>query len=206
MSWRLTNQRPPEPSPHSPPSNVERDFATALIAPATPRIIGVPMRPFALGHRLLLEQIQSSFVCGTFPGYGDLISTAFICAHTWRENQKLMRSPLRRWFTLRIWGIFAGKFNIPVAILALHRYVKDGSDYPEVQEKPGDMKQLAMPHLARLYLFLRTHGFGEHEAMDMPLVAANILYCAEAEQAGRLDMVTDTFKDMVRASQGGGAA
>ena len=163
------------------------------------------MRPFSLGHRLMLEQIESSFVCGTFPGYGDLIATAFICAHSWEENQKLMRSPLRRWLTLRVWGALAGKFNIPAAILALHAYVRDGSEFPEVQEKPGEMRQLAMPHAARLYLFLRRSGFGDVEAMNVPLAVANMLYAADAEQAGRMDFVTDTFKEMIRASQGGAA-
>lgn len=181
---------------------MERDFSSALIAPATPTIIGVPMRPFSLGHRLMLEECDSSFVLGEFPTYADLVAGAFICAHTWRENQMLMRSSFRRWLRLRTWGLFAGRFDVPAALLAFHAYVRDGAEFPEVVEKPGEMKPLAMPHSARLYLFLRGHGFSEAEAMDMPLRAANVLYCAGAEQDGRLELVTDTFKEMVRRSQG----
>lgn len=152
----------------------------------------------------MLEEVGSSFASGTFPGYDDLVAGAFVCAHTWEENQMLLRSPFRRWLRLRTWGVFAGKFDVPAAVLAFHAYVRDGAEFPDVVSKPGEMKALAMPHLARLYLFLRGNGFSETEAMNMPLRVANLLYCAEAEQAGRLELVTDTFKEMVRRGQGQG--
>lgn len=164
------------------------------------------MLPFSLGHRILLEQIESSFVCGVFPSFDDLISSAFICAHTWEENQKMLRSPFRRLLTLKVWGWLAGKFNIPTAIMALHKYIQDGNEFPEVREKPGEMRMLAMPHLARLYLFLRSNGFSESETMNMPLLLANLLYCTDAEQDGRLEMITDVFKETIRRSQGAKAA
>jgi len=165
------------------------------------------MRPFGLGHRLLLEQIESGFVGQSFPTYADLISGAFICAHSWAENQLLLRSPFRRWLMLKTWGLLAGRFNVPAAMVSFHAYARDGDTFPEVQQKPSsEVRQLASPRLARLYLFLRSKGFSEQETMDMPLNVANLLYCTDAEQEGRLDLVTDTFKEMIRLSQGGLAA
>ena len=155
----------------------------------------------------MLEQIESGFVGAAFPSYADLISSAFICAHSWKENQSLMRSPVRRWLLLKTWGLLAGRFNVPSAMVSLHSYIRDGDVFPEVQQKASnEMRQLAAPRLARLYLFLRSKGFSEAEAMDLPLNVANMLYCTDAEQVGRLDLVTDTFKEMVRLSQGGIAA
>lgn len=184
---------------------MERDFALALLSAPTPKIIGVGMRPFSVGHSLLLEQIESSFVCGTFPTYDDLVSTAFICAHDWRENKKLLRSPLRRWMTCWLWGKLAGNFDIAKAVIELHQYIQDGNEFPEVRKKDG-MRSLSMPHSARLYTFLRGLGMGEDESMNFPMRAANILYCAEQEQTGRLELLADSFKEMIRASQGGKAA
>jgi len=160
------------------------------------------MRPFALGHRLMLEQIENGFTSGIFPAFADLVSGAFICAHTWEENLKLNASTWRRWLRLKVWGVFAGKFDVPTAMLAFHGYVRDGDVFPETRDTPGEMRQLSAPRLARLYLFLRAHGFSESEAMNLPMNAANILYAAKAEQEGKIDLISDTFREMVRASQG----
>lgn len=171
---------------------MEEAFASAIVNPPQPIIIGARMQPYSLGHHLLLSHFRSAFVTREgFPQFEDLIAGAFVCANTWEENQKLLRAPFRRWFTLKVWGLFAGKFDVARAIVALSRYIADGERYPvEIENPTSDQssRQLYAPTSARLYRFLRASGFTETEAMNMPLPVAKFMDAATAEEAGTLEI------------------
>jgi|GEM_PF-2100557 len=79
-------------------------------------ILGVPLRPFTVGHRTLLQGIGSPFVTGShFPGIGDLLTALLVCSRTVTESVGLIQSGkflreqeqaaaclLRRRFSLRV--------------------------------------------------------------------------------------------------------
>ena len=183
---------------------MEANFARALISPPQPRIIGVRMRPFALGHKLLLTQIDSAFVTrDRVPMFDDLIASAFICAHTWEENQKLIRSTFKRWLTLKVWGLLAGKFDIPQAQVDMMAYVLSGDDFPETEPPDNDqsVRELAAPPSARVYVFLRGLGLTDSEAMNMPCTAANWMMAAKLEEDGKITLLSRrrrAFLEMAR--------
>ncbi len=171
---------------------MESNFARAVIEPSQPVIIGVRMKPYALCHSLILAQIDSAFTSNRFPIFEDLIAAAFVCAHSWEENNRLLRSHFRRWIRLKLWGAMAGKFNIAAATVSMLQYVSTGDVYPDT-EPPKDtesMRELSAPHSARLYLFLRASGFSESEAWNMPLNAANWLHAAKAEEEGKITLMS----------------
>ena len=177
---------------------MERDFARAAISSARPVIMGVRMMPFSVGHRALLEDVESCFVTGATPTYGDIVSAGVICAHGWKENQELRESNFKRWLTCRVWGLLA-KFDPLEEMRKLKKYVEDGNAFPDTIP-PKDGKRLAAPHLSRLYLFLRRLGFSDVESFDCPLVFANMIYAADLESEGKIELQNDDFKEMIRRS------
>lgn len=159
------------------------DFANIMVQPPTVRCIGVLLKPFSLGHLLILRQMQSAFVTGGARTFSDFIAAAFVCAHGWRENQKLLRSPFRRWLQCRLWALFAGRFNVPVQVQVLQEYINDAREVPEQKAgKPGATRYLHSEWDTRLYKLMRASGFSHIETMDSPLALVNALFIAQLEE------------------------
>ena len=165
------------------------DFASNIIAPPRPRCIGVAMQPYCLGHHLRLTAAESPFVTGKgFPGYEDLILAALICAHTWDEGEQLLRSRWRMWFTLKVWGFFAGNFDVLESLAAMAKHVRESLQIPETKtQKKGSVRHLFSDWETRLYTFLRSHGLSHVEAMNTPMTIANLMFCAHMEETGGME-------------------
>lgn len=165
------------------------------------------MRPFSIGHRLILTQIDSAFVAGRVPLYEDLIASVFVCAWSWEENQRLAASPRRRWLHFKLWGLLAGRFDIPGAMLAFLNYIRTGDVFPETNSPDSDSttRELGSDQLARLYLFLRSSGFDDSSTWNMPINAANAMHAAKLEEDGKLSLIGPSRRallDLVRKQQG----
>jgi hypothetical protein len=182
---------------------VEAEFVRALLSSPQPKIIGVRMKPYALGHSVLLTEIDSAFVAGRFPTFEELIAAAFICAHSWEENQTLLRSRLKRWATLKVWGTLAGKFDIPSATISMLQHIRSGDVYPDTEppEHPENVRELSSPAIARTYLFLRASGFSESEAWNMPCNVANWLHASKAEEDGRITLMTQKRRQFLELAR-----
>lgn len=161
------------------------DFASVMVSPPRVRCIGVGLQPFTFGHWLLLRATGSRFSTGEFPLYEDLIAGAFICAHTWEENQALLRSPLRRWLRLKVWGWLAGRFDVVKELVTLAAHVRDGAELPEqAKARGGGVRYLISEWDTRLFAHLLSLGYSESAALNMPLMKANKLFVAYLEESG----------------------
>ncbi len=164
------------------------DFARQMVDPPRARCIGVDLKPFSLGHLFILKQIGNAFVRNEFPTYNDLIAAAFVCAHTWEENQKILRTRFRKWLLMSVWGLLAGKFNVATQTIVLKMHVDGALEFPE-QKKPtrgSSTRYLFSDDDTRLYSFLRTR-MGHSEAMNFPLRMANLMWAAQLEELGHMD-------------------
>lgn len=159
------------------------DFATLLVEPPRVRCLGVVLQPFALGHLLTLRAIGSRFVIGEFPLFEDLIAGAFICAHTWEENQMLLRSKWRRNARLKMWGWLAGRFDVPANLVALDSHIRSGQELAEtVKSRGASTRYLVSEWEARLFAYLRSIGYSDSEILNMPLLRAHALFVAYLEE------------------------
>lgn len=191
---------------------MDAPFASLLVEPPTVRCIGVQMLPLSLGHQVILQAEQSPFVVGgRLPMYDDLIVAAFVCAHTWKENQTLRRSPFRRWIRAKVWGKLSGNFDVAENILALASYIRDADEIPEQKASAqGSVKYLFSDWTTRLYKFLRSIGMAHIEAMDTPMIVANRLFIAHLEEntsadfkTSRNDPVIDAMSRMLEKLESG---
>jgi hypothetical protein len=178
----------------------EREYALAVFPPQV-RCVGLPLQPYALGHRVLLHAIGSGFVVGDrVPTFDDLISSVWICAHTWEENISLLRSPIRNWLHIKTWGLFKRRFDIVAEMATFARYIRESDTFPEV-DAPKDPVKLESAWTARLEVFLRSRGFTESEAMNMPIAKGGALYAADNEEQGRIKLMPEQTKTLIEMAK-----
>jgi hypothetical protein len=169
-------------------------YETAFAKAATPApvsILGLPLRPYSVGHELFLIGRNNAFVCDRPPGTTDLIEAALVCAHSWEE----IHAPAP-WLTVKTamwrWHVRKQLANPMEWILTFYLYRHNGSTVPHHQppglaanETPG--REPGAPFLLRLIQFLMFNlDLTEPEAMDYKLGLAQWHACAFWEAQGGL--------------------
>jgi hypothetical protein len=175
-------------------------FASLMVEPPTVRCIGVDMRPFSLGHYLILSHEQSPFIVGNMPDFDDLVFAAFVCAHDWRSNMKLRKSPLRRWIIARIWGLFTRRFDGANNMVRMAFHIRDAQTLPESKPQKGTTRRFLFSDWpTRLLEYLLSRGFTIDQALDLPLVQANRLFVAHLETSGEAEFMVERDDAATRA-------
>ena len=157
-------------------------------------VLNLLMRPYSIGHELLLQGRTNPLVTYSRASFrelpekeqrGKLFSAAFICERTWTENQR----PIR-WMATTI------HFRRHLATLA---EVEKFQDYraagmqefptvpmPKVPHAP--YHYFGAPEMARLLLFVTRNGLhrelGFETPCDFPLGLARQLYLTQTEVEG----------------------
>jgi hypothetical protein len=161
---------------------VHEDFYSAVIQEPT-TVMGLRLRPFSLGHVILLGRVKSSFVTeGETLSLHDLALSVLICAQTYADGLKLFSDRnLSKFFTrwhskLRgeSWVTRIG-WRKPVEIdyaqkaRELSDYIQKGSKVPDYSYQPADFKEMNCPSVQIVKVTLmRDMGFTEAELMDRP--------------------------------------
>ncbi len=144
-------------------------------------ILGLRLRPFSLGHIILLYRVESAYVCGGSPDFSDLALSILICASTYEEgvallDNKDLSSEMRRWAE-RLTGMnrlsvrLGLKKPTPIDFEAKHaafsEYIKEGSKVPNYHFNPGDFSELACPNVQIVKASLmRDMKFTESEILN----------------------------------------
>lgn len=158
--------------------------------PEPPRIIGLQLRPYSLGHHVALHAYDSSFVKGSPDLFSDMILGVFICSQSWADWEAWRQSWKLPVF-LKLWGKLAGKFDVKKEAERFTTYVHEGSFCPEAVT-PTKGRELGAPWEARIQLFLlRELRLKFAGAMDFPLALAWQLYCAHHEAEGGMRLLTE---------------
>lgn len=148
------------------------------------------MKPYSIGHEILLTRYDNPLVTSTPEEFQALsivkqntaiITAASICARDWAQNQKP-----EKW--MRLWGWFIRNADFGQAIYDFLRYRATGSSLPRFSDlsEKGDGRKLGSPILARL---LNTAARVKPSApFDCPLGLAAWVYFSDAEQDGRCEI------------------
>lgn len=175
----------------------------ALPAPVV--IQRTPLRPYSLGHELVLIREGNAFLCGGMPTRKDLISAVWICSNTWDENRTAYDSflaPLKAKLIARRFR----KADLAYCFLQFREYIQAGAlELPQSQIPRSDKNEAAIripgsPFLIRLHAFAMTHlRLRESEAWDYPYGLIKMRWQAHWEQEGGYDVYSpqdasfDTF-------------
>jgi hypothetical protein len=186
----------------------DAQFARAA-APNPVTILGLPMRPYSIGHEIFLIRRQNPFLALQLepenikpPTASHLIEAILICAHSWHE----LNSSSPPFFTLktRLWrSTWLNKTHDQTlaAIPQFIAYRNAGSTQPPTAPpllEPGQSKprEPGSPFLLRLIQFLIFRlRMTEQDAMDYPLGLAIWHACAfaEAQDEIRIENKNDRY-------------
>jgi hypothetical protein len=144
--------------------------AAALPEPFT--ILGLRLKPYSLGHHLLLHRIESPFVSGVTPTYDDLALAVLICSQRFSDAWAMITSPLirpiLRWFEWKVSGrlnpfrLFRRRVvDLAIETAAFNRYKFSGEHIPYYAADPQATSSMPLPfvHAVRVTLL-------EHTSMD----------------------------------------
>lgn len=176
----------------------EPQLALAAL-PANPRIYGVELRDYSLGHELWLTRENSPFLSGATVMPQDVFEAVWICSSTWQELKDARRSFL---YLPKLWLLKrnAKKCNRdlkyhPVAVQAFKDYRESGclelplSDNVRPERERSRGRECGTPFILRLHQFLcLTYRLSDVEAWDHPVGLAKMRWAAFWEQEGGLDV------------------
>lgn len=164
-------------------------YAQAAI-PDPYRILGLRLRPFSLGHYLLLQRFGCRFIEDdkTTVGRDDLILGVLICSRKHREFLEFIETDD---FTqhLRDWGKKVSLFDFPAKARLFASYLQESLKQPEhTSIKPGDDRGDWAQNLKMTLMTRLNHT--EETALDMPLSQALADYYNLAESEGLIRLIT----------------
>jgi hypothetical protein len=162
--------------------------------PAPTVCLGLLLRPYSLGHELLLFRNESPFVTRARPSQlEDLIAAAMICFQTWEENQRMYQDRLLR-FKTWLWRRRISKMAWQLDLAAFNAYRADGClEFPLSEigrpDRGPSPRTPGAPFILRLQQWLmRTLNLTEPAAWDYPLGLATMRWECHWEQEGGLDI------------------
>lgn len=168
------------------------------------RILGLKLRPFSLGHLLLLNRVESAFVTGQRPSYGDLALSVFICSQKYEDGIEALDSDdlqpfMRKWQRklcgecgILYWiGLRKSKpIDLPEKCKAFSEYLKDGCAHPDFCWSDENTKSIAAPieQIVRVKLLASTN-LTETEIMNRPWALSLWDYLTLKVFEGQIDFV-----------------
>lgn len=151
-------------------NNYAAFYEAAVPEPHT--ILGLRLRPFSLGHKILLNRIGNGFV-STDPRqpitYDDLASAVFVCAQTWQQNIESLHDLEETARFMDAWQKTLikkrGRIDLYGGTKLFRAYYDEGNRLPEVKFTPGDPLDVPFEQIVKVTL-LSEFNFTEAELMD----------------------------------------
>lgn len=172
-------------------------YATACF-PDTWHILKVKLRPFTLGHALLLQRLESPFLSGgRRPDGTDLALAVLVCSVPWERAARQAEGRIlgwrMRWLRVPVENIWGG-------VRAFQDYLREAHDGPEfwVRDQGGQKSPLRAPFYQTLKLTQMTQFHkSEREALSTPLRLALWDHAALFESKGVIELLDEKQKDLI---------
>jgi len=187
---------------------VESNFLTALI-PDPAWCLGVRLRPFSLGHLVLLRRVESPFVSREAKAVelGDLILAVILCADTFAAGVEFlgdMATPSEATQkTLEEWGAKAAKLDLNEEVTEFMRYIRAADTMPAYfTQSGGESQAIGSPFWQIVYLNLhKLTNLIDTEIWNQPLGKTYCDYIAIREQEQVLRVKSDEDAEMDRIAR-----
>lgn len=190
------------------------DFYLAEI-PEPVVLLGLRLRPYSLGHVILLHRIESAFVTGDGPvTIGDLAMSVLVCAHPYKEALALLDEPrldkfMLRWharLTAPTWWLrLRGQsraLDLKAKASAFAEYIEAGSKQPYYSydvSKQGK-SQLETVHAVQITLMSKT-TLTEAELLDRPWGRCLFDYLALQAMDDKVTLMSEEGKSSIHEAK-----
>ncbi len=159
--------------------------------PAPVAVLGMPLRPYSLGHELYLIREGNPLAAGSpHANRFDLTQAVLICCQSWEESRLAHRDPLIR-LKLWAWNRRARKLDTQTELKAFLDYQQSGTLEFKIDDTARPDRESprlpGAPFLLRLHAFLMERlRINEAQAWDYHYGLAVMRWEAHWEQEGGL--------------------
>lgn len=167
---------------------ISRDYLDAVISKPF-RVMGMALKPFSVGHVLLLEYINSPVARGADMSIEDLANAIMICSMTFEQNIESWKSKGLR-YSKRIWGERVGMPDMEKVTECYKEYLDYYMRWPNIDNDDCHGKA-GSPGPALMIDVLMDIGYSESEALNMPYNRAAWCVCARQERIGAITVNRD---------------
>lgn len=129
-------------------------------------VLGVKLRPLALGHIILLSRIESVFIAGGKLSFDDLAASVFICANDYRTGVDAVQNPNRYARTMRRWQRKLGFVNLSDQSAEFRKYIETELAEPDYNFPEAGSHSVGCPSVQSVKVALVKLGFSEAELLD----------------------------------------
>lgn len=145
-------------------------YAAAIPEPY--RVLGVALRPFSLGHKIILGRINSPFETGGVVGIEDLALAVLFCSESYERCIEMLDDPglhlrVTEWadaicFKKRWFGLLAEPVEIDWVEKAqlFQKYIEAHSVFPQFSydEKRGSGGNIPLPQVVKVTLLSKVYS------------------------------------------------
>ena len=157
-----------------------------------PVVLGLRLHPLSVGHSLLLLSCGSPFAgLDRDLSLADFFTAIFICAHNWRESERLLRSRFLPAYFL-VWQWTQRKKSLNSEIVRFREWWEEQNETPPFQapreSKPARPCVAPRPWVRLAFLMTEAH-VPEADALDMPVLRANALQAVWLDWTGKAELL-----------------
>ena len=176
-------------------------WISAALSDETPVCMGLKLRPYSIGHALLLARHDSSFALGGPITLGDMVLAVLVCSQTFRDAQGTLNAWWAKWY-VKYWGWHMRKLNIISEAKTFQAYRETGTWLPNINFKLENARMMTAPQAVWLLAFLvKDCGMAPAEALDVPIARANALLYADMDSRGEVNFQSDSEREAVRMAK-----
>ena len=171
------------------------DYLGAAI-PLPVRVIGTRLKPFSLGHLLLLQRLGNAFVTASVPfTVGDLLTGIIVCSRDYSDAVEALDSWRAPWHARCLgWRVRLSGVSLVECVAAFRKYIEDGSKSPSYVPPTRNGKRIAAPLPMLVKVYLQRHlNYTPEQALNVPWCAALHEYAISLSIDDRLELVDDDF-------------
>lgn len=174
-------------------------------------ILGVKLRPFSLGHVILLHRINSPFVVESKTiNFDDIALAVLICSEDYKTGNSLLVDTslpkiLRKWadsltgmnrWSVRIGWNSAKVIEFNQVATEFYSYVREHSKIPNYDFNPSDFRQLDCPEVQLVKVTLmKEMVFNEAELLDRGWGLCLWDYVTIRAIDGKVKMISDESRN-----------
>jgi hypothetical protein len=173
-----------------------RDFFQAAI-PEPVTLLGQQLHPFSIGHWILLERFDCSYITGGAATIPDLMLGVLICCNRYEEFISLARNESIFQLTKK-WTKRIGNFDFPEKSKSFSGYIDDSiknlPKYWVEEKKSGTPRKAGAPYIQTLRAFLLSKtSLSNADIMNQPFALSvwDMTTVLELEGALRINSKAD---------------
>jgi hypothetical protein len=187
------------------------NYIDAILTNSTPRIMGVKLRPFSIGHYLLMKKYDCNYVSDepADTSIDDLVLSISICCRKFDEfvdfiSDKNCLKWIAKWGKQINKEVNGDPFYIIKKRNEFIQYLNEGMRIPKywllVEEDDGGSSGRLMEHI--ITTLQGELGYTKDEVLNIPFTQAIYDYFLYLENKGIIKLMTDEELNLVEANNG----